>query len=382
MTTTQNKSVETVTNIALQERTLAINWGDGHSSHFHSIWLRDNCPCPECRHPNGQRLVETISIPLDIRPISIQAVEAGQIKIVWDDGHVSHFSPHWLRTHCYSASERSKRTKKQPSRKLWTAESMATLPEASYPNVLNNDSALQKWLTMIRDYGFAFLHDVPTTLGAIEQVVERFGYIRETNYGKIMDIKWIANPNNVAYTSLALDPHTDNPYRHPVPTLQLLHCLSSEAMGGESILVDGFQVAERLRLQAPNHFKLLSTQPVSFQFHDQTTELRAETPIICLDSRGELAAVRFNNYVIAPFDLEADLIEPFYEAYCTFERMLNNPDIQVRFKLEPGDLYIVDNERVLHGRTKFFDANHRHLRVCYADRDGLYSKLNVLNRSL
>ncbi|RKZ51330.1 MAG: hypothetical protein DRR16_05475 [Candidatus Parabeggiatoa sp. nov. 3] len=380
--TTPTNSLETVTNIALEERTLAINWADGHLSLFHYIWLRDNCPCPECRHPNGQKLLETISIPSDICPSSIQAIEDGQIKIVWADGHVSHFSPRWLRTHCYSASERAKRAKELPSRKLWTAELMATLPEASYSDISTNDSALQKWLTMIRDYGFALLHDVPTTSGTIKQVVELFGYIRETNYGKIFDVKSTANPINVAYTDLAIGPHTDNPYRNPVPTHQLLHCLSSDAAGGDSILVDSFQVAELLRSQEPNQFKHLSTQPVLFHFHDKNIELMADTPIIGLDSRGELAAVRFNNYTIAPLDFEADLIEPFYEAYCTFGRMLNNPDFQVRFKLKPGDLYIVDNERVLHARTKFFSASNRHLQGCYADRDGLYSRLNVLNSSL
>jgi alpha-ketoglutarate-dependent taurine dioxygenase len=54
----------------------------------------------------------------------------------------------------------------------------------------------------------------------------------------------------------------------------------------------------------------------------------------------------------------------------------------VRFKLEPGDLFLVDNLRVLHGRTGFSAAGQRHLQGCYADRDSLYSRLAVLNRSL
>ena len=49
-------------------------------------------------------------------------------------------------------------------------------------------------------------------------------------------------------------------------------------------------------------------------------------------------------------------------------------------KLDPGDLYIVDNTRVLHGRTEFFAEGTRHLQGCYADRDSLFSRLAVLNR--
>ncbi|MGA3154025.1 MAG: gamma-butyrobetaine hydroxylase-like domain-containing protein [Streptosporangiaceae bacterium] len=32
------------------------------------IWLRDNCPCPQCRHPGrGQRLVSIGGLPADLR---------------------------------------------------------------------------------------------------------------------------------------------------------------------------------------------------------------------------------------------------------------------------------------------------------------------------
>ena len=48
----------------------------------------------------------------------------------------------------------------------------------------------------------------------------------------------------LAYTSLGLSPHTDNPYRKPVPCIQLLHCIINEVSGGHSTLVDGFKVAK------------------------------------------------------------------------------------------------------------------------------------------
>jgi len=45
------------------------------------------------------------------------------------------------------------------------------------------------------------------------------------------------------------------------------------------------------------------------------------------------------------------------------------------------DLFIVDNQRVLHGRTGYAaSGGERHLQGCYADRDGLRSKLAVLSR--
>ena len=45
-------------------------------------------------------------------------------------------------------------------------------------------------------------------------------------------VRVTATPSNLAYTGLPISPHTDNPYRDPVPTVQLLHCLSNAVDGG------------------------------------------------------------------------------------------------------------------------------------------------------
>ena len=119
--------------------------------------------------------------------------------------------------------------------------------------------------------------------------------------------------------------------------------------------------------------------PVWFHFHDKDSDFEAESTVIQLSPRGRVVGVKFNNATDAPFSLDYDLMEPFYDAYQTFASMLDSPEFQVRFKLDPGDLYIVDNTRVLHGRTKFSSGGKRHLQGCYADRDALLSRLRVLS---
>ena len=362
----------------LVERALEIEWGDGHHSTFHYIWLRDNCPCLECRHFNGQRIIETTLIPPEIRPSSVTLAGDGAVELVWaNDGHVSRFAPSWLRSNCYSAGGPEKR---DPQRKLWKAGSLQTLPESSYRDVSTSDDALRHWLALIADYGFAILRGVPTASGTLTEIVKLFGYVRETNYGRFFEVRTVVEPNNVAYTSLPLNPHTDNPYRDPVPTLQLLHCLTSSDMGGDTTLVDGFCVADALRDREPGKFKLLNTIPVRFSFIDKDTVLEAEVTLIDLNHRGETVAVRLNGPTALPFHLDSNLMEPYYDAYRTFGLMLESPEFLIRFRLDPGDLYIVDNTRVMHGRTGFSGQGNRHLQGCYADRDGLYSRLAVLNR--
>jgi gamma-butyrobetaine hydroxylase len=358
---------------------LVVDWADGHHSVFHYIWLRDNCHCPLCRHTNGQRLLDTAAIPADIAPARVSQTPGGAIEIEWAaGGHNSQYEPAWLRAHCYSAAARAER---RTTPTLWGAEIAGRLPRADYAGIAGQEDALRDWLAAIERYGFALLYGVPAAPGMVLEVVKLFGYVRETNYGRLFDVKSVVNPNNLAYTGLALGGHTDNPYRDPTPSLQLLHCLSSSADGGDSTLVDGFRVAESLRADQPEQFALLTRHPVRFRFQDEDTDLSAEFPLISLDARGAVAAVHYNSRSPAPFELDEDWVEPFYAAYRAFVGRLNSAEFQIKFKLEPGDLFIVDNLRVLHGRSGFSAAGQRHLQGCYADRDGLRSRLAVLNRA-
>ena len=140
-------------------------------------------------------------------------------------------------------------------------------------------------------------------------------------------------------------------------------------------------MAGALRGGGPEQVKLVNTSAVRFRFSDKDAELEAEVTLIGLGPRGEVNAVRLNGPTALPFDFDSDLMEPYYDAYRTFNLMLESPEFQIRFKLDPGDLYIVDNIRVMHGRTEFSGGANRHLQACYADRDGLLSRLRVLNRA-
>jgi gamma-butyrobetaine dioxygenase len=91
--------------------------------------------------------------------------------------------------------------------------------------------------------------------------------------------------------------------------------------------------------------------------------------------------VHYNTRSAQPFRLDPRLMEPYYDAYRSFGRLLEDARYRIQFKLEPGDLFVVDNLRVLHGRTAYApEAGERHLQGCYADRDGLRSTLAVLSR--
>ena len=145
-----------------------------------------------------------------------------------------------------------RRRRAEPS--LSAASELAAVPAADWAAYLADDSVRLSLLDAVARYGAGLLRGVPADEGMVTAVAETFGYVRETNYGRIFDVRVVADPANLAFTSRAIAPHTDNPYRDPVPTLQLLHCLRDASAGGDTVLVDGFAAAAALRDTDPASF--------------------------------------------------------------------------------------------------------------------------------
>ena len=366
-----------VTQLDYDDRVLTIGWRDGRISTFHHLWLRDNCP--QLRHATtGHRVVETSTIPDDIRPSAVTFASAGTIEITWSpDGHVSTFDAGWLRDHDYSNGAR--RARRPPT--LWDASIGAALPAARYPDVVRDIDVRRAFMAGFRDYGIALLHDVPTTPGTVLEVAALFGDVRVTSWGRVFDVISMENANSVAYTTLPLVAHTDEAYRDPAPTIQLQHFLHTDAAGGAATLVDGFKVAADLSDVRPDLYRLLADVPVRFHFRDDTSEHQHDASVLDVDSSGQLRAVRFSNHSAQPFLIDPEMMEPYYEAYRTFGRMRESAEYQLQLELRAGDLYVVDNRRVMHGRTGFSGGGARHLQSCYIERDEFISRLTVLERT-
>ncbi|MGH3509145.1 MAG: 2-trimethylaminoethylphosphonate dioxygenase [Nocardioidaceae bacterium] len=346
---------------------------------FPAIWLRDNCPCPGCRDPrNGQKLFGILDLPTGL---TVDAVDrsAGSVTVTFGpDGHRSTFDADWLDAQ-REPSTGDGRT--ELGKQLWVADDLAgRLPVGVWASYRADDEERLRVLRAVQGLGFAILRETPTDDRTVLRVAESFGFVRETNYGDLFEVRVEADPNNLAYTGLAIGPHTDNPYRDPVPTMQLLHCLSNAVGGGESGLVDGFRAAATLRDEEPAAYDVLTSTPVPFAWSDAHASLRAERPLIGVDPQGGLREVRFNNRSMQPLRLPYDDLVAFYAAYRSFAAIIERPELLLTFRLEPGDCLIFDNVRLLHARTAFADSGTgaRHLQGCYADLDGLNSTVTLL----
>lgn len=359
---------------------LHLVWSDGQESNLAAVWLRDHCQMPGSRNPyNGQRLINITDIPSDTR-IKSAVLKSGDVIVEFSpEQHHSTYKTDWLRENCYCLNKAFD-NRGEASKCLWQRQDMqGSHPQVIYADYRSSANARRQALSAVADYGFVVFHEVPTIEGTILDVIKSFGYVRETNYGPLFEVRTEINPSNLAFTNLGLGCHLDNPYRDPVPGLQLLHCLESSTDGGETILQDAFQAASLLRQESPEHFRLLSENCINFRFRDDVTDLRSHVPLIETNADNEISKIRFNNRSIDTIKLDPTLIKPYYEAYRHFAEILERADQQIEFRLEPGDLVLFDNTRILHARKAFSASGRRHLQGAYSDLDGLYSSLAKLD---
>ena len=354
----------------------------GKTLRFHAMWLRDNAWDDATRSSsNGQRLIALRDIPADTHVSAAHLSSDGKLQLTFaPENKTIGFDAGWLSAHAYDGRALAAPGWVPETTELWDSGLMNRVPIAELPALQREENVLAGWLGEVARFGFGKLTGGPIEDGALFDVVDLFGYVRETNYGRKFEVRTEVNPTNLAFTGLGLQAHTDNSYRDPAPTVQVLYCLESSAAGGENMVVDGFRAAHRLRAENQRFFDLLATYCARFEYAGEAgVRLQSRRPMIELAPDGELIGVRFNNRSMAaavdvPFDDMAD----WYAAYRRFGEIIDDTAMEVTFRLEPGEAFIVDNTRVLHARKAYSGTGTRWLQGCYADKDGLRSRLAAL----
>ncbi|KAI8913223.1 hypothetical protein EDD86DRAFT_199982 [Gorgonomyces haynaldii] len=361
----------------ISQEGIRITFGDGTMSNFHPFWLRDHCKCPQCWHQvTKQRLVDTVQIPDDIAVKSMHTVN-GTVQIEWDGGHKSTFDLDWLKHHAYSPP-----TKEEPKTiHLWGRDLAQSLPETPYDAVMSGDDGLKQWLLNIEKYGIGLVTGIPTdSIQHTGRVAERIARIRETHYGSLWEFTADLAHGDTAYTNLALPAHTDTTYFTDPIGLQFFHVIEHNGTGGESLYVDGFNVALQLKEKSPWAYNVLTRTLLSaHSAGDKETLIQPAQPfpIIGLNAFGHLHQIRFNNDDRTKiFCRDQEQMLEFYQALKEWTLLLRKPENELWMKLKPGTAVMVDNWRTLHGRSAF--TGKRRVVGSYHGHDDYMSRLKTL----
>ena len=115
---------------------ITLEWDDGLRSRFHVLWLRDNCACPRCRHP--QALERTYMFVEHDVPAIIGAElgNDGVVEVQFQAGadrHAARYTTAWLRLHDHTEAQARLR---QSRPRLWDATISSRLPTVGYASYM------------------------------------------------------------------------------------------------------------------------------------------------------------------------------------------------------------------------------------------------------
>lgn len=359
--------------------TLRVKWAEGATSQHHVLMLRENSPDAGTIHPKAREMrIAPTDLPADLSIADAAIEDSGALSVTFSDHVTSTFHPGWLHGCAWFGTEE---TATDPV--LWRGEEMASPPTFDGPAALEDEQVFLKWLEALRDLGVARLRGLPQQDGLLETVVTRIGPVRESNFGRQYVLQIKDDPDSQAYTSDMLLQHIDLPTRETPFGLQFLYTRENTVKGGDGLYVDGYRIAEDLRVEEPEAFESLRTDIWEYNNRSQTTDYRGSGPVVETDPTGRVTGIRYNTFLRAPMKAPIEVQARAYHAYRRFCARAQDPCYLMRVRYEPGDLIAFDNRRALHGRSGYeATSGSRFIEGIYSDRDDLASRIRIIKRHL
>lgn len=344
---------------------------------FHFDWLRDNCPCPACRETSSYQKIhdptERPAVPRDV------AIQEDALVLAWEGDPLPHrIGRDWLGANAY---DRPRGESLPDERIMWDHAALIQAAPAIH-DARDLDGAA--WMDGMAKWGFVRIGHLARE--RLESFVASIGPISHyISPEPFISIKIVpGGGEDLGLSSHALSPHSDLSYMpHMHPLIVGLYCVENNAPGGESILVDGYRIADDLAREAPEDFRRLCRTPVTFRQFDPAAgyHFSRTTPIIRVNPDGRLSAMTFSHKNLS-VDLPFEEMKAFYDSYGKLLARLKNERYQLVFKLEPEQLLLVENERVLHGRCAFDPRlGSRHFEAFHVSWDYLAGRRNFAARA-
>lgn len=354
---------------------LSLTWDDNTQSSFPLFWLRDHAQDDDSwDHRSHQREFFTAQADQAMTPENPHLDDDGEnLILTWpDQGKPIRYPSGFL----YQFAQVDARYKAPQTH--WVKSSLdVDALHLNWQDLIGNDGFSEEGrnalVSTVHKLGFAVLNNVPTEMASVDHVAKSLGYVRETIFGGLWQFAANEGMDDSAYTPKELRPHTDGTYSHDAPGMQMLLCCHYNAEGGDSIMVDGYAIHDKMKKDFPEEAQTLTEIAVPGQYIGDGVILSAERPAFQYGHDGEIRQITFNNYDRAPFRLSDDKMKRLYRAIKVFDDLANDASMQWRHILSPGQMLVFDNWRILHGRAAF--RGEREMAGCYINREDFESSL-------
>lgn len=412
-----------IENTTINGTHLDLAFTDGSAFRFHALWLRDACrDSVYVAAEAGERVLSLTPVVAgcpDNLSVKVAAVGPdGRLHVGWSDASMDGtFDPGFLRQYADSVAKPlltaqpgtdgaemnwlkpysgypGTRAPSPDQLDLWRSPEGFAVHRFNFKDIITTPRVNLELMRVLARHGAAVVQDIPevhdastlldfasTCFGGMQKDPAR----QEPNW----KITKKADAKSISYNQdLRLNNHTDQSVPpHGIPgVLLLIHYIDGE---GTNTLCDGFAVAEALRSEDPEAFSLLSTYGVDAERdfcasrvdaqgnHNQSLLVKTRYPILQTDQSGEVMRIQYNEVFRTPLNLPYEVFRPWYKAFRKFVDMCHSSQFERHIKMQAGQMLVLQNWRVLHGRAGHQSPN-RTLVGGTVTRESFYSHASQL----
>jgi alpha-ketoglutarate-dependent taurine dioxygenase len=245
---------------------------------------------------------------------------------------------------------------------LYTCESIVDLSKKELNNIFK----------LFNYYGYLIIQskDVVDPVSSLVSIGRYFGQTIHHNLSDssgVHPIWYIPGfPEYANTTTCSVPMHTDGSFRDYAPKIMLAHCQIPADEGGYTRIALAKDVYFHLKTLNPDVLRGLFLKDA---FTVKRDNREAEKPVFLRKNNQIQMFYRSGN------DIKITIHPKAKKGYLEIESFLSNPDNYTEFRLEAGQTLILDNTRLLHGRTSFSENSQRRLYGLWCDGISEFSNM-------
>lgn len=214
---------------------------------------------------------------------------------------------------------------------------------------LCDDDIAKSVIQSLLKYGVAFIEKVPPNAQSTELCIKRLFPIKSTHLGETFVIANSQSANN------GLSAHTATSYLDDAAGLVAMHCIQTPKSGGETYLIDGFNILNNIHTQDSMVYGRLMQSIVTHQFVDEENNFQYSGPLVKLNGVTNVAQqIRFDPKCFAPHLIsDTTIMNQFYKDMKHLSNEVQNLNNRWFVDMPKGRVVIFNNWRLLHGWEAF-----------------------------
>ena len=328
------------------------------------------CRCETCfgkySHQKSNIPFDGGNLYPDVTVTSIGKVSQHYVNLTWSDGHNGliartirgDYGPEPVPSIIDKYLALSMR--ENESQKFWVSKSAENYKFFDYSCVISNIDNIREFIAHYMVHGIAFMNGIPggRDLNDIINQDLKCGPLYETVFGGVDKVRLQPNPINSGYGNGRLAGHNDINYYYQSPHVEFFHCLENTVLGGESFWVDSFAAIKEVSEERRDYFDILTKTPIYHRFTPPGTDryVRSHHTLVTTLGR-DIMRINDNPWSMdtsmATRSLDLETRKLWWEAYLYFRAKVEDPNRWIMRKLKGGEVVMLDNWRVYHGRQEF-----------------------------